>query len=85
MINEIRQKIDKVDQKIVELLNKRAGLARRIGEEKERRGLTITDKKREEEVIAGLKEANDGPFTDRQLVRIYREIISETKNLEEEV
>ncbi len=83
MIHELRRRIDQIDRDLVKLLSRRGEIALQIGDEKRESGLDITDDDREEEVLSGVKEANAGPFSDSQIVEIYRKIISETKNLEE--
>ncbi|MFP3952715.1 MAG: chorismate mutase [Candidatus Acetothermia bacterium] len=83
MIDELRNQIDEIDRDLVRLLNDRGKVAAQIGEEKRKTGREITDTQREEEVLSRVKEANYGPFSDPQIVEIYRKIILETKNLEE--
>ncbi len=85
MIEDLRRQIDKIDRKIVGLLNNRAKVALEIGDQKKRFDLDIVDSSREEEVITGVKKMNGGPFSDEQITEIYRKIIAETKNLEREV
>jgi len=55
-IEELREKIDAVDSKIVRLLEERLDLAGKIGEAKRRHGLPLIDPKREQEVIIKVTE-----------------------------
>jgi chorismate mutase len=50
-IEELREKIDRVDSRIVALLEERVDLAKKIGEAKKKHGLPISDPKREQDVL----------------------------------
>ncbi len=78
-----RDRIDQIDQRIVALLNQRAGVVRAIGEIKKERGLDVVDPRREEQVLARLEVANPGPFPNESLRSIYREIFAASHQLEE--
>mgnify|MGYP006291985273 FL=1 len=85
MIEDLRAEIDRIDEELVELLNRRATQAVEIGQYKRVKGIDVTDEDREEIVLERVIERNDGPFSDGQIYRIYRQIISETKELQKEV
>lgn len=85
MIDDLRDEINKTDRKLVELLNRRAEIALEIGREKKKEGLEITDREREKAVLDRVKRLNQGPFSDAQLERVYRALISETKDIQTEV
>jgi len=85
MIEDLRKKIDEVDEELVDLMNRRAEIALEIAEEKARENMEITDREREEEVMERIRRANDGPFSDVQLERVYRALISESKEIQTEV
>lgn len=51
-----RQKIDSIDEKMVNLLGKRFSIVTKIGEYKKRNNLPIIDKRREREKIKNLSE-----------------------------
>ena len=85
MIEELRSEIDEIDEKIVELLNRRARSALKIGRLKNEKDRDVTDRQREANVLAQIKRWNAGPFADDQLARIYRRIISESKDIQLEV
>jgi chorismate mutase/prephenate dehydratase len=69
----LRAEIDELDDQIVALLNKRAGVAQKVGAVKGRSQKFSPG--REAEVISRALHANDGPFKDASLIAIYREII----------
>lgn len=54
-IHELREKIDEIDEEILELLDERVAVARKIGEIKREKGISITDAEREEEVLKRVK------------------------------
>jgi chorismate mutase len=50
-IEQLREKIDAVDSKIVRLIEERVDLVKKIGEAKRKHNLPIADLKREQDVI----------------------------------
>lgn len=85
MIDDLRDEIDKVDKKLVELLSRRAKIALEIGKEKNKEGREVTDREREKAVQDRVKKLNNGPFSGEQLERVYRTVMSEMKKIQEEV
>ncbi len=85
-IKKLREKIDRIDEEILTLLNERARLARRIGEIKIKRGLEIHVPEREraifEKILKINREKFGGEFPSEALIHIYREIISACLSLE---
>lgn len=80
---ELRRRIDELDRRLVELLNERAELARRVGRTKAalgRRG--IRDADREREILVRVAMANDGPMPQADLLAIYRRVFAATRALE---
>jgi len=55
-IEQLREKIDVIDAKIVKLLEERVDLVRKIGEAKRKHNLPIVDQKRESEVLIKVTE-----------------------------
>ncbi|RKY38006.1 MAG: prephenate dehydratase [Candidatus Omnitrophota bacterium] len=84
-IRRIREKIDSIDKKIVELISKRAKLIKKIGEIKRKRKLSIYVPEREKEVYRKISQYNPGPLPDEYLKNIYREIMSASLALEKEL
>ena len=81
-LDELRQKIDECDRRLVELLNERAKVVLQIGEWKRQQGRPIYDASREQAVIEKISKANKGPLPDRCLHAIYRELMSASIALE---
>ncbi len=81
-INDLRKEIDAVDQQVLELLNKRAGLALEIGRHKQKTNRSYFAPERERQVLGKLDAANKGPLPNSAVRAIYREIISASRALE---
>jgi chorismate mutase len=82
-LRRLRQKIDRLDRRIVELLNERAELAKAVGHEKLAIGRrAVRDREREREVLLRVSMANDGPLPQADLLSIYRRLIASTRTLE---
>jgi chorismate mutase/prephenate dehydratase len=81
-MDELRAGIDAADEEIVKLLDRRARLARRIGEIKAANGLEAYAPARERKVFERVAELSDGDFPARGLEAVFREIISSSISLE---
>jgi chorismate mutase/prephenate dehydratase len=81
-MGEIRLKIDAVDEEIVRLLDRRAWLARRIGEIKHQNGLAAYAPARERAVLDRVAALSEGEFPKHGLQAVFREIISSSISLE---
>jgi len=76
----IRGKIDALDRRLVKLLSARARLAQRIGRMKE--GAAYRPE-REAQVLRGVVAENRGPLPDGALARLFTEIMSACRALED--
>ncbi|MGC8595784.1 MAG: chorismate mutase [Candidatus Kryptoniota bacterium] len=81
-LKSLRKKIDRIDRKIVKLLNMRAKFAHRIGEIKGQLQMEIYLPQREEEVLRNVSQENSGPMTDESIISIFKKIIEETRKIE---
>src|SRR5580698_7724445 len=81
-LGPIREKIDALDHRIVELLNARLALATEIGKFKRDTGGQIYVPEREDAVLRKVAELNKGPIKNEALQAIYREIMSAAIALE---
>jgi chorismate mutase/prephenate dehydratase len=79
---QLRTEIDAVDQELLTLLNRRAGLAHEVGEIKKVEGSPVYRPEREAQVILGLQGANPGPLKPANIATIWREIMSACRALE---
>jgi chorismate mutase / prephenate dehydratase len=77
-LDEVRAKIDSIDEKIHGLINDRARLAQLVGISKTREGRTVDfyRPEREAQVLRMARERNNGPLRDEEVLRLFREIMS---------
>jgi len=79
----VRDRIDELDRRLVELLNERATLGRGAGHAKRVAGRrAVRDPEREREVLLRVAMANGGPLSQADLLSIYRRILGVTRALE---
>ncbi|MGZ5217679.1 MAG: prephenate dehydratase [Caldimonas sp.] len=81
-LGALRAQIDALDAELLGLLNRRAGVARSIGELKRAEGSPAFRPEREAAVIDALKAANTGPLPTDSVAPIWREIMSACRALE---
>jgi len=81
-IKGLRQEIDTVDDRILDLLNRRATLVIEVGKLKSARKDSFHVPSREREIYDRLTEGNSGPFPNEGLRSVFREIISASLALE---
>jgi chorismate mutase/prephenate dehydratase len=75
-LEELRKRIDELDDQLVQLLNERARVVVEIGKLKNKADKPVYAPDREKEVFARIAEANKGPLPDKCLVAIWRELMS---------
>ena len=75
-LEELRKKINEIDDQLVKLLNERARVVVEIGKLKNKTDKPVYSPDREKDVLAGISQANEGPLPDRCLVAIWRELMS---------
>jgi chorismate mutase-like protein len=83
-ILNLRNAIDTVDSRIIELLQERSSLAKEIGMVKKEIGMEILDPAREGKILKKLASGAKGPMDADALVRIYDVIMQESKRLQED-
>lgn len=81
-IGQWRERIDRIDRIVLELLNERSKSANAIGHVKQQLGLPIYVPEREHQVLDGVLEHNPGPLDDAAVRRLFERIIDETRSLE---
>jgi len=83
-LTTLRGQIDKLDLNILELLNKRAGIAAQIGKIKADQGGEVFSAAREEEVLANVLKAHTGPLATVTVKAIFRELISGSRAIQKQ-
>ncbi len=84
-IDELRSRIDVIDEQLVRLLNVRVACAVEVGRLKHEAGVPIYQPDREAQVLGRVrKSATDlaGPLTAEAVVRIFERVIDETRRAE---
>jgi chorismate mutase/prephenate dehydratase len=81
-LESLRQQIDLLDGKIVDLLNDRARVVVKIGRLKQQNNAPIYAPDREKMVLEKVRHLNNGPLPDRCLEAVYRELMSGSFALE---
>jgi len=84
-LDDLRQRIDRINLLLVDLLSERAQVAQAIGRLKQAGGGPIVQPSREREVLERVAAHNQGPLTADHLRRIFVEIISACTALEQPV
>lgn len=74
-IKKLRQSIDEIDDRILELINQRLEVAGRIGRLKSDAGVAVVDSRRESRIYKRLASLNQGPMREDALHQIFRAII----------
>jgi chorismate mutase len=83
-IDDLRERINSIDDELLRLFNERAKLALEIGRMKKEQGLPIHIPSREEQIITRVQQENPGPLPPTSIARLYQQLIDESRTLEEE-
>lgn len=81
-INEIRKRIDLLDDVLLRIFNERARLALEIGHAKKGLNLPVFDSAREKRIFNRMKDENPGPLDDGAIVRMFERVVDESRRLE---
>ncbi|WP_212195502.1 bifunctional chorismate mutase/prephenate dehydratase [Burkholderia sp. AU32357] len=82
-VDRHRRSINAIDQELLRLLNRRSEHAQQIGLSKRRAGLAILQPLREQRILDELKQLNPGPLRPAQIERIWGEIFSASRSLQQ--
>ena len=81
-LDDLRKRIDLLDESLVRLLNARAACALEIGRLKREMGVPIYQPQREAEVLRNVQAVNNGPLDQDAIKRLFERIIDEARHLE---
>ena len=81
-IDDLRGRIDEIDEQLVRLLNTRAECALAIGQAKRVAGLDVYQPGREADVLAHVQAINGGPLDNAAMRRLFERVIDEARRLE---
>lgn len=82
-LKKLRDRIDAIDDQILDLLNERASLALEVGKVKSTEKAEFYVPGREKTIHERLAAKNPGPFPSHAIRKVYREIISASLSLEQ--
>jgi chorismate mutase/prephenate dehydratase len=75
----LREQLDAIDREILEIINRRGGVAQQIGQLKQSAGQGVYDATREASILQNVVEKNTGPLADDAVRAVFRELISGTR------
>lgn len=81
-LEKLRKEIDKIDEKLVKILNERASIVLKVKNLKAKGAFPIYDPRREEEIFEKISACNSGPLYDDAIHEIYEVILHCMKDLE---
>lgn len=79
---QLRKRIDQIDLKLLQLLNRRANLVLQIGQLKKKRGLAVFDGKREKDLLKHLAQGNPGPLSSRAIGQIFAQVLKHSRKIQ---
>lgn len=82
-LEDLRDEIDEIDARIVELISGRMRIAEEIGKEKQKQGKHIEDKERERRVLENVRSiAQEENISQETIENIYRQILKASKGIQ---
>ncbi|WP_321492823.1 prephenate dehydratase [uncultured Desulfobacter sp.] len=84
-LSPLRGEIDRIDERILELINQRLEIGKKVGEIKKQKGGQILDRNRERMVIERLSRINPGPADESLIQYIFNVIITATREIQRPV
>lgn len=79
---QLRKEIDEIDERLVHLLDRRAHLAKEIGQSKASEGRATFDPGRAKAVVLEAISRSSGDFPKEGIVHVFREVMSACLNLQ---
>ncbi|EAC5807333.1 3-deoxy-7-phosphoheptulonate synthase [Listeria monocytogenes] len=83
-LEELRTQVDQLNIDLLELISKRANLVQEIGKIKGTQGSLRFDPLREREMLNTILAANEGPFEDSTVQKLFKEIFKAGLELQED-
>ncbi len=81
-LSQCRERIDRIDLRILELLNERTRIVEEIGRVKKEAHLAIYEPKREDQVFQNVTSGNAGPLPNDAVKRVFERIIDEMRKVQ---
>ena len=81
-LDQLRRRIDRIDERLLGLLNQRAEAVLQIGRIKKKQRLPVYDGRREQQVLLRLSRRNGGPLPVGSVKAIFKEILRRNRGLQ---
>nr|WP_321398966.1 prephenate dehydratase [uncultured Desulfobacter sp.] len=81
-LSPLRDEIDRIDVRILELINQRLEIGKKVGEIKRQEGSQVLDRTRERMVIERLFKLNPGPADESLIQYLFNVIITATREIQ---
>ncbi len=81
-LQELRQQLDEVDSRIVELYEKRMSICEQVGEYKIQAGAKVLDRRREKEKLQDVAGMASSPFNKKGIQELYEQLMSMSRKLQ---
>jgi len=79
-LKQLREQIDRLDDELLKLVNRRAALAQQIGHLKQ--DGTVLRPEREAQVLQRMQDSNEGPLGNDAVAQLFTEVMSQCRALE---
>ena len=83
-LKELRKEIDKLNKELLKILSSRGEIVKKIGRIKRKKGISLVDSDREDEILKKIKSQNEGPYSSAQIGNIFQEIFKQAVELQKE-
>ena len=81
-LEKLRLEIDNIDEKILELLEKRIKIVHKVGNLKKDLEISVEDLNREYKIIQRLTSQSSGKLTENKLIRIFSAVFKSSKQIQ---
>ena len=78
----LRQNIDNIDEKILDLLEDRMNIVKEVRDLKQELDISVEDLNRENEIIERLTQHSSGKLSTKQLIRIFKSVFKFSKQIQ---
>lgn len=82
--DSLRKQLDDLNLQLLQLINRRAEIVQEIGEIKKKHGMQKFDPIRERDMLANLIKSNKGPFSDRTISHLFKQIFQASLDLQQD-
>src|SRR4029077_18824029 len=84
-LKKLREKIDKVDESLLKLLNERGRLVESVGRVKQKYSQAVFVPSREQNLLQRLKRINRGPLSNQAVQDVFYEIVHACRSLQKKL